>query len=121
MAINSRQKGKRNERALANKLQEYGYDAHRGQQTVGAAKGGKIGQADVIGLPGIHIECKAVERLDMIKAMEQSRADAKAADDGMPMVFWKKNRTCWMVNMDLADFMELYSAWSDKIANGDVR
>lgn len=47
-------KGKRGERELAAILKEYGYnEARRGQQYCGAD-----GSADVIGLPGIHIEAK---------------------------------------------------------------
>ena len=46
----SRDKGKRGERELAGKLREYGYDCRRGQQYAGAN-----GDADVVGLPGIHI------------------------------------------------------------------
>lgn len=45
-----RERGKRGERELAKILREYGYDTKRGQQYCGAA-----GNADVIGLPGIHI------------------------------------------------------------------
>ena len=53
MKINSRNKGARGERELSSKLNEYGYDCRRGQQYCGAN-----GDADVIGLNGIHIECK---------------------------------------------------------------
>ena len=57
---NSRRKGADGERELAKKLKEYGYDTRRGQQYSGAN-----GDADVVGLPGIHIECKRVERLNI--------------------------------------------------------
>ena len=70
--MNSREKGKRGERELASKLREYGYDARRGQQYCGAN-----GDADVLGLPGIHIECKRVERLNLDDAMSQAKADSK--------------------------------------------
>lgn len=51
--INSKQKGAAAERELARKLREYGYDCRRGQQYCGLN-----GDADVVGLPGIHIEAK---------------------------------------------------------------
>lgn len=51
--MNSREKGKRGERELAGELRRHGYDARRGQQYCGAN-----GDADVVGLPGLHIECK---------------------------------------------------------------
>ena len=53
-----REKGKRGERELAGILRDYGYDTRRGQQFCGSD-----GSADVVGLPGIHIECKRVEKL----------------------------------------------------------
>ena len=70
--MNSRQKGASGERELAKKLRKYGYECRRGQQFNGAD-----GSADVIGLPGIHIECKRVERLNLEDAMAQSRRDAR--------------------------------------------
>ena len=48
--MNSKQKGARGERELSSKLKEYGYETRRGQQYCGAN-----GDADVVGLPGIHI------------------------------------------------------------------
>ena len=104
MAINSRQKGKAGELELAHKLKEYGYDAKRSVQY-----NGKDGQADVLGLPHIHIECKRVERLNMYDAMEQAKRDAKNGD--APTVFHRKNRSNWLVTMELDDFMKLYKAF----------
>ncbi len=69
--MNSREKGKRGERELASKLREYGYGTRRGQQYCGAN-----GDAYVVGLPGIHIECKRVERLNLDDAMTQAKADS---------------------------------------------
>ena len=51
--VNSKQKGARFERQLAGHIRDYGYKARRGQQYCGAN-----GDADVVGLPGIHIEAK---------------------------------------------------------------
>lgn len=99
--MNSRDKGANGERELANLLKQYGYDAHRGQQYSGFQ-----GDPDVIGLPGIHIECKRVERLNLEMAMDQSRRDARKNE--IPVVMHRKNRRPWVVTMDLADFMELY-------------
>ena len=99
--MNSREKGKRAERALAKKLREYGYDARRGQQYSGAN-----GDADVIGLDGIHIECKHVERLNIWDALAQSKHDAKKGE--MPVVIHKKNGTEWIVTMTLDDWITLY-------------
>ena len=100
VGINGKQKGKRGELELAKILREYGYDVRRGQQYCGAS-----GDADVIGLPGIHIECKRVEALNIEKAMEQARHDA---GDNMPVVMHRKNGKKWLVTMDLDNFMSLY-------------
>lgn len=104
MAINSRQKGARFERALASILREYGYDCRRGQQYCGAN-----GDADVVGLPGIHIEAKAVERLNLYDAMAQSKHDAKPGE--IPVVMHKKNNCKVLVSMELESWMQLYREW----------
>lgn len=99
--MNSRDKGCRGEVELANLLRTYGYDTHRGQQYSGLQ-----GDPDVVGLPGVHIECKRVERLNLEMAMDQSRRDARKNE--IPVVMHRKNRRPWVVTMDLADFMEMY-------------
>lgn len=104
MRVNSREKGKRGELELARALRALGYDCRRGQQF-----SGKNGDADVVGLPGIHIECKRVERLNLYDAMAQARRDAREGEK--PAVFHRKNRSRWLVTMELQDFMELYREW----------
>lgn len=101
MDTNSRQKGARGERELSRVLRDYGYDCHRGQQYCGAN-----GDADVIGLPGIHIECKRVERLNLYDATEQAKRDARPNE--LPAVFHRRNNCSWLVTMALEDWMELY-------------
>ena len=101
--INSRSKGKKGELELAKKLRDYGYDCRRGQQYCGAN-----GDADVIGLPGIHIECKRVERLDLYGAMAQAMADSK---DKTPVVIHRKSHCDWLVTMRLVDWIEIYREW----------
>lgn len=100
----SREKGKRGERELAAKLREYGYECRRGVQYCG-----RTGAADVIGLPGVHIECKRVERLDLYAAMAQSRSDAQS--DELPAVFHRRNNCDWLVTMTLEQWMEIYREW----------
>ena len=102
--INSRTKGKVGELEISKLLKEYGYDTRRGQQFCG-----KNGDADVVGLPLIHLEIKRVEKLNIDDAMEQSIRDAKANE--IPVVMHLKNRQGWKVTMTLEAWMELYEGW----------
>jgi Holliday junction resolvase len=102
LAINSRDKGARGERELANKLKEYGYTTRRGQQYSG------IEGQDVVGLDGIHIECKRVERLNIYDAVDQAKRDTEG---GKPAVFHRKNHCEWLVTMTLDDWIGLYREW----------
>lgn len=102
--INSKSKGAKGERELAGILKDYGYDCRRGQQYCGAN-----GDADVVGLPRIHIECKRVERLNVEEAMTQAIRDRKT--DERPAVFHRKNHSEWLVTMKLEDWIELYREW----------
>jgi len=99
--VNGRQKGAAAERELAAILRDHGYDARRGQQYAGAN-----GDADVTGLPNIHIECKRVERLNLDAALEQSERDARAGE--IPVVIHRKNRQSWRITMALEDFLRIY-------------
>jgi len=109
MATNSRRKGKEGELEVVRMLKEFGYKVARGQQHVGAAKGGLSGTDDVVGLPGIHIEVKRVQQLNIEKAMEQSRADAHARGKGdIPVVVHRRNKEKWKVTMDFDDWIWLY-------------
>ncbi len=102
MAVNSKRKGAAGERELAKKLNEYGFNTRRSVQYNGKADDGK---ADLVNLPGIHIECKRVERLNVSEAMAQAVNDAKGE---MPTVFHRKNREGWLVTMELDSWMKLY-------------
>ena len=112
--VNSRRKGANGERELAGVLREFGYEARRGQQYSGAN-----GDADVVGLPGIHIECKRVERLNLYDAIAQSKHDAK--DGEVPAVFHRKDNSKWLVTMELEDWINVYNDttipddWADKM------
>jgi hypothetical protein len=101
--MNSRDKGKRGERELAHELQARGYSgARRSQQYCGANS-----DADVVdALPGIHIECKRVEKLNIYAAIEQAKNDC--APWNIPAVFHRRNREDWLVTMTLDGFMQIY-------------
>ena len=107
MAVNGKRKGKTGELELAKKLNEYGFNTRRSVQYNGKADDGK---ADLVNLPGIHIECKRVERLNVSEAMTQAINDANGGD--LPTVFHRKNREPWLVTMRLDDWMELYNQYN---------
>lgn len=102
--MNSKAKGNAGERELAALLQEYGYQARRGQQYCGTS-----GDADVVGLPGIHIEVKRVEKLNIHEAMKQSIRDARPNET--PIVAHRRNRTPWLITMLFDDWISLYREW----------
>lgn len=101
---NSRRKGAVGERELSKVLANYGYDCRRGQQYCGVN-----GDADVVGLPGVHIECKRVERLDLVGAVDQAKRDTREGE--LPAVFHRRNRCEWLVTMPLDAWMEIYREW----------
>lgn len=101
--MNSRQKGKRGELELAKVLREHGYETRRGQQYSGTET-----SADVVGLPGIHIECKRVENLNVYNALAQAIRDTGESGD-LPAVFHRKNNQPWLVTMRLDDWLKIFS------------
>ena len=101
--VNSKKKGSRNELNLANILKAHGYNTRRTAQYNGKELDSK---ADIVGLDGIHVECKAVERLNIHDAIAQAIRDNKS--DDLPAVFHKKNRQPWLVTMTLEDWLKLY-------------
>lgn len=103
--VNSIQKGKAGEREFAKKMREYGFEeARRGQQYSGAN-----GDADVVGLPNIHIEVKRVQALNIHKAVQQAHDDKH--DHELGIVAHRKNHTEWLVTMTLDEWMEIYKRY----------
>lgn len=98
----SQRKGADGERELADLLRRQGYDIRRG----GSLSFGDI--PDLVGLPGIHIEVKRVERLNVPEAMRQAIQDSARFHDGAPTVFHRRSREPWLVTMRLSDWMDLY-------------
>ena len=110
--INSKRKGGEGERELSGILVDHGYNSRRGHQF-----NGQTDEADVIGLPGVHIECKRVEQLNIYKAMDQSKRDAREGE--IPVVIHRRNRDEWKVTMLLEDWLRLYGRWNnDKSGSG---
>lgn len=113
----SKNKGKTGERELANKLKEYGFDnVRRSVQYNGKQQDG---QPDLVGLDGIHVECKRVEKLNIYNAIDQAKRDCSCEcldekirfEDNLPTVFHRKNNHEWLVTMALDDWVQIYREW----------
>ncbi len=106
--VNSKRKGSQGEREFAALCRKHGFEnVRRGQQFNGLE--GK----DVVGLEGIHIEVKRVERLNIDEAMRQAIRDSKEGE--IPIVAHRRNREGWKVTMRAEDWFEMYKAWRDKM------
>ena len=102
---NSKDKGKRFELMVAEILRNHGFEARRTAQYCG-----NTGDAsDVVGLNGIHIECKAQETMRLYEWMAQAIRDSENTAE-LPAVFHKQNRKDILVTMRLSDWITLYKA-----------
>lgn len=108
--INSKNKGKRYELEIVNYFKELGFDnARRSVQYNGKAE---EGQADVVGVPFLHIECKHNESLNIEKAMQQAIRDSRAnKKNRIPVVIHRKNGEKSKVTMTLDDFTLIYGEY----------
>lgn len=102
MGRSSQRKGRGGELELCRFLQAHGYPVEAGEPiSYGSTP-------DLSGLPGVHIECKRVERLNVLEAMAQAERDAQRFQDGVPAVFHRRSRSPWLVTMKLEDWIKLY-------------
>ena len=102
--MNSRNKGKKGELEIVHVLKDLGFaEVRRGQQFSGAN-----GDADVVGIKGIHIEVKRRERTDIHNWLCQAIQDAREGE--LPVVFHRRNHEEWKASCRLCDFTELIKA-----------
>lgn len=90
---------------LSKKLNEYGFKTRRGQQYSG------IGGEDVVGIDGVHIECKYTANGHGMLYEWVAQA-VRDSDGKIPVVMHKKvseksRGNEWLVTMRLEDFKEL--------------
>ena len=104
MGKTSQRKGADGERELAALLRDHGYTIDRG----GSLSFGDV--PDLSGLPGIHIEVKRMERLNLSDAMIQAIRDAERFRDGAPTVFHRQSYKPWLVTMCFDDWIKLYKS-----------
>ncbi len=104
MSKRSRDKGKRGELEAAKLLMAYGFEAKRGQQHSGGADSQDVKH----NIPGVHIEVKRVERLNIGDAMKQAIEDAESTGKGeVPVVLHRMNNKPWFVTMRAEDFLSV--------------
>lgn len=104
----SQRKGRTGELELVKVLRDYGIPAAPGQ----AVSFGTT--PDIVGVNGIHAECKRVEKLNILEAMQQAIRDSEKFKDGIPTVFHRRNRAPWLVTMRLEDWQKLYFEWNEQ-------
>lgn len=79
----SKRKGKVGEREVAELARACGFaTARRGQQRSG------LDCADVVGVPGVHLEIKRTERLNLRAAVAQARRDAAPGEVPAVLTRW---------------------------------
>ena len=105
MGTKSQRKGRTVELELARVLQGYGYNVEAGR----AQSYGEV--PDLVGLPGIHVECKRAETLRLSEWVDQAERDSERFKDGLPTVFHRRNREGWRVTMPLESWVTLYRSY----------
>ena len=100
----SKSKGKRGELMLAKELNRlFDVQTRRGQQF-----SGEQGAADVVGIPGLHLESKNREKLNLHEALEKAQAESlKGEYPKTPIIFHKKNQKPWTVTCYLEALPEI--------------
>lgn len=100
MSKSQQRKGRGGELELVAILNQYGIPAKPGK----AVSYGST--PDVTGFPGIHVEVKRVERLNVPAAFAQAKRDAEKFKDGIPVLFHRRNREEWLCTLSLEDFLK---------------
>ena len=111
MGKKSRDKGADYEREVVRDLKELGYDCQRTAQHCGkpTKASGAADNSDVVGLPGIHIECKRYANRGFdYNWLEQAMRDC---GENLPAVFHRIDRKETVVTMSLRDWEKLYAAY----------
>lgn len=97
--INSRAKGKRAELQLCRILSATWPEAGRNLDQFGDRK------MDVINTPGVHWQCKHVEKLNIWAALHQATSEAASTD--VPVVAFKRNYSGWYAALELEELIAL--------------
>ena len=106
--MNSKSKGKRGELDLVEALRLAGYaNARRSAQYCG-----NTGDApDIVGVDGLHIECKRREQIQDEVFIQQAEREAKKGL--IPVVMYRRSREKWKVCIRLDLFMLIWKELTD--------
>lgn len=99
----SKRKGKAGELEAARLFRENGFEVHRTVQYNGRSP---AGAADLDGIPGLWIEVKRREKLNIYDAIAQTERDHTPGT--LQTVFHRKNNCPWLVTMPAEDWFELF-------------
>ena len=98
MGGKSRNKGKVGEREFSTELNLLlGLETRRGCQFKGTPD-----SPDVVGWPGVYIEVKRREKINVDKFMAEAAAEA---GDDIPLVATRRNRGEWLLTIKLKDLL----------------
>ncbi len=98
MTFGSRQKGAAAEREFAALIRQHGFTGER------TGRNGKTSEDVTHDVPGVHIEVKRREALELAKWLRQAEKDA---GDLVPVVAYRKSREPWRVVVPAAEFLRL--------------
>lgn len=109
--MNSREKGKTGEREAAEYLTNlFKLPVRRGVQFAGAPD-----SPDVVGLTGLHVEVKRVQRLNLSSAVNQAVRDCGT---NVPVVMHRPNRAPWLLTICADDLLRFLDAAGELIDRG---
>lgn len=98
---NSRRKGRESERELERIIEARGIQTDR-------SLGGRKQPFGDIPIPGVAIECRRRERIDICRWAKAH--EDQVPDHLIPAVAFRKNGEPWRVAIPLSDFLDLYQA-----------
>jgi len=64
--------------------------------------------ADIVGVEGLHVEVKRMEKMDLYAALGQAMGDVAEGD--VPIVMHRKNNRPWVVILNCEDIVEFSKA-----------
>lgn len=100
-------KGNRAEREIIDLFHRFGWTRARRNFQSGGQGGGDI----LDGPAGVHVEVKHRERCSIWEWNAQAESEARPTDT--PVVFYRRNRSRWMVSLPAEDYLELV-AWRER-------